>query len=382
MKTLFKLTLGLALTLFMAVAIASVTDASPLEATQVILSIGAVVWAVRIVLISTLNDPSRIQRAHGIMPLIAVEFWESVIASTLFKNYDWVTRAKNRTQYVLNNAVVHIPQAGSVIGSVRNRANYPVPVNRRVDFDITYPLDEISTDNTHIKDAEKIELSYAKILDVFGDHINVLSKNSAANALYRWMSAPGNQSALPAANIVRTTGAATATYLTGATGNRNKFMVADVASAKTILIKQCAQERNVGRRALIMTEDAYQQLKSDTVLTTLYNLPVVGAVFDNGDLTQIHGFDIIRTDAMIRFNNAGVPLAKDPLDPTVTNAATDNDVMLLVDFDKVHIAKGAIEMFANVKDANYQGDVYSALIRIGASRERNDNAGVVAIVQQ
>jgi hypothetical protein len=301
---------------------------------------------------------------------VQTEVWETAIAKNLFKAYEWINRAKNRSSFVIGNKVVHIPQAGSKPGARKNRENFPVPIVKRNDTDVTYTIDEISTEATHIPEADKVELSYNKISDVIDDHFGVLREESARDILDRWYPSL-------ASKMVRTTGTDTAVYLSGQTGNRNKFTVADVESAKTILITDT--KRETGPRALIMTEGAYNQLKSDPVVKDKDTMDSVGAVWKEGDLVKIHGFDIIRTDVTGRYDNSGTPVLKDY---TADNAATDNDVMLLVDFSFVHYALGTVTFFENLKDATMQGDIYSALVRVGGRKERADEVGVVAIIQE
>jgi hypothetical protein len=386
MKTIFKLSFALFSLLVVAVIVSNAYEVSILDVAQGYFIVGLVLFIIRMVVITT-TPGDYTKKPSGLAYGVALEFWESTIAEYLMREYPWIMRAKDKTQYV-NGSVVHIPQSGVLPGGVRNRKNYPAPVIKRTDSDILYTLDEVSTNPTHIKHAETVELSYDKVGSVLSDHIKQLNFLSAFNIIYRWLGKNNTMLDLNAANIVRTTGANIATHLTGATGNRKTFMVADVASAKTVLINQTKRELNPGRRALVLDENLYNQLKSDAVLDNNQKYDLVGAVFQNGDLVKIHGFDIIRTDVMPRFSNAGTPLAKDPLTDAddgvpyaASYAATDNACAMVVDFDFVHVSKGSIEMFETLKDAQMQGDMYSALIRIGGSRERLDQAGVVAIVQ-
>jgi hypothetical protein len=180
--------------------------------------------------------------------------------------------------------------------------------------------------------------------------------------------------------MVRTTGADTAVYLSGQTGTRNKFMVADIEAAKTILVADTKREN--GPRALIMSEGAYNQLKADPVVKDKDTMESVGAVWKDGDLVKIHGFDIYRTDVTGRYDNTATPVLKDYTEGPDGYAATDNDVMLLVDFNHVHYAKGSVKFFENLDDAVMQGDIYSAKVRVGGRKERNDQIGVVAIIQE
>lgn len=313
------------------------------------------------------------RNVHLIMA-VQTEVWENMIAENLFKDYQWVKRAKDRSSFVLNNVVVHIPQAGAKPSASKNREVYPLPIVKRNDTDVTYPIDEISTEATYIPDADKIELSYDKISSVVKDHFGVLSETTARDILDRWYPSA-------AANIVRTTGTDTAVYLTGQTGNRNKYLVADVETAKTAL--NLATKRESGNRILIMTEGAYNQLKSDSVVLNKDTMDSVGAVWSNGDLVKIHGFDIVRTDVTGRYDNTATPVKRTFQDMVDQDyAATDNDVMLLVDLNFVHFALGEIKFFENLNDAQYQGDIYSALVRVGGRLERNDQVGVIAIIQE
>lgn len=357
--------------MLLSVAVSSTYDVPVQDVSITIFAAATVLGVVRFIVM--LRNPNHV-KLKGLAFAVTIETWEDFIATNLFRTYEWLLRAKDRSSRVLGGSVVHIPQAGTVVGSQRNRAVYPVPLVKRSDNDITYVIDEISSDATHIKDAETVELSYDKINDVIGDHTNKLGQDCAKNALFRWFSG------IVAANIVRTTGTAVASYLTGSTGNRKKGMVADIKSGKTIMNNQTKRES--GKRIALMTEDFYNQVKSDPAIDNSQKHLNEGAVFKDGDLVRIAGYDIIRTDVVPRFTNATPPVAKDPLDPSVVNAASDNDACLLIDLDYVHIAKGDIKFFETIGDALLQGDAYSALVRLGAARERADQAGVVAIVQE
>lgn len=397
MKTLFKLLFAVFSFLFMAAVVSTVTDVAVGTVLVVQCTISITLLALRLAIGA--SNPDMLARPSGYAYGVALEFWESTIAEFLLREYNWITRAKDRTANVLNGSVVHIPQAGTLPGGRRNRKTYPAPIVRRTDTDITYVLDEISTNPSHIKHAEMVELTYDKVGSVLSDHIKQLNFLAAYNILYRWsgknpIAGGVTNLDLNAANIVRTSGTAVATHLSGATGNRQIMTVAAFNAGKTAIINQTKREINNGRRALIIDENMYNQLRADAALDTFDKRDLQGVQIQNGDMVRIGGFDIIRTDVLPRFNNAATPLAKDPLtDADVGNdgsllpyqntfAATDNASALMIDFDFVHFAKGSIEVFETLRDAANQGDIYSALLRTGASRERFDQAGVVAIVQQ
>jgi hypothetical protein len=380
-KTFFKLLFGLLTILVMASILPQYFAVTPY---QVLEGLAIVAFATGLIrFFYLLKNPEGLSRSQRNLAFgLAVEFWDTAIARTLYKSYDWLGRAKQRAGNVLNSTVVHIPQSGASPRVVRNRTIYPIQSVVRNDTDITYVIDELSSDTTRVHEAEKWELSYSKMPEVMMDHINEIMKKIAQNTLFRWAGKNSGMLNLVAANVLRTSGAAATTYLSGATGNRNKYLVADLAAAKAVIISQTKLVLNTGKRAFFMTEDAYTQLLTDTVFANNQQYDKIGAVFVNGDLVKLLGFDIIRTDVMPRFDNSGTPVAKDGLDTTVTNAATDNDVILAIDFDFVHLAKSDTKMFYRADDPDWQADIMNVLARMGASRERVDQAGVCAVVQQ
>jgi hypothetical protein len=298
------------------------------------------------------------------------EVWENFIAENLYKSYSWIKRSKDRSANVLSNAVVHIPQAGARPKTSKNRENFPIPIVRRNDDDITYPIDELSTESTHIPDADKVELSYDKISSVYMDHVNQLSEDSAKDILDRWYPSL-------ARCIKRTTGTAVASHLSGSTGNRKRLLAVDISTAKTQLIIDTRRE--TGDRSIILSEEMYNQLKADPTVTNKDTMDSVGAVWRNGDLVGLHGFDIIRTNVTGRYDNTATPVKRDY---TLAGAATDNDVVLLIDWQYAHHALGTPKFFEGKDDVHFQGDIYNALIRFGGRLERKNQEGVVAIVQE
>lgn len=300
---------------------------------------------------------------------VQVEIWENFIADNLFKEYPWLTRSKDRSEHVLNGKVVHIPQAGAKPKAAKNRNVYPVPLVQRNDDDVTYALNEFSTEATRISNAETVELSYDKMESVFGDHRGVLSEEIARDILAQWYPSQN-------ANILRSSGVNAAAYLAGQTGTRKLYTPADLAAAKTRMNNTTKKES--GSRVAIMTEDAYNQIKSDPDVTDKNKMDALGAVWRDGDLVRLHGFDIVRTDVVPRFDNSATPVIKDA---DAANAASDNDAILCYDSNYVHRSVGTIQFFETLKDALAQGDIYSALVRAGGRKERKDEAGSVTIVQ-
>ena len=91
------------------------------------------------------------------------EIWQDHIEGNLFKNNEFLLASTDAAQYVLQGKVVHIPQAGALPNIVKNRSSLPGTIVQRADTDITYSLDEYTSDPILIPYAETIELSYSKL---------------------------------------------------------------------------------------------------------------------------------------------------------------------------------------------------------------------------
>src|SRR5579859_3396187 len=132
---------------------------------------------------------------------IQVEIWERDIIGNLFKNNDFLLQAYNADQYVLQGKVVHIPQAGGLQNVVKNRNALPAAVTQRTDVDITYALDEYTSDPFLISNAETVELSYDKRMSLMTETIQALRQTVADTILINWAPSNGFQ-------LLRTSGGA------------------------------------------------------------------------------------------------------------------------------------------------------------------------------
>jgi hypothetical protein len=300
---------------------------------------------------------------------IANEIWVNYIIGNLFKDNSFLTKCHDESEYVLGGAVVHIPQAGAKPNVVKNRTVYPATMVRRTDTDITYAIDEYSTDPTHITDAEAKEISYDKINSVLGEHIAALTENYADDLLYKW--AP-----TLAAQMVRTTGSASSTALApGATGTRKKFVKADLQAARAVMNKNNIPLEE--RYALIPT-DMYMQLIEDADL--LVRDGASGGEIDlkNGIVMKLYGFNIMERSATTVYDNTGTPV---PKAPGAATATTDNLSILCWQKHAVAKALGSTKFFETIGNAENYGDVYSAAVRLGGRKRRTNGEGVVAIIQ-
>lgn len=294
---------------------------------------------------------------------VQVEIWAKFIMGAIFRNNAFLQYAFNADDNVLSGKVVHIPQAGGTAGVQKNRSSLPANVTKRTDTDITYALDEFTTDPRLIPYADTVELSYDKMNSVMTDDMNALRQTVAENMLINWA---------PATNIIRTTGGAIATHLTGTLGSRRKFISDDLMAAQLYLDNQDMPTE--GRYALISANMHNQLVKglSESEYRDYSRAldPATGVV------GQLWGFKILVRSRVLVYDNTPEVKAYGAV-----AADTDNDAVLCWHQDAVERAMGEIKVFNRDNDPQYYGDLMSFLMRMGGRIRREDEKGVVAIVQ-
>jgi hypothetical protein len=266
--------------------------------------------------------------------------------------------------------VVHIPQSGGATSVVKNRTSLPATVTKRADTDVTYALDEFTTDPRLIPNADTVELSYDKRDSVTGEDKKALSDTVAEEALYVW--AYG----LPAAAIINTSGTVTTPASSeGATGNRISATRTDLQTMRTLLVKQKKwSEGNM--RALIPSSMLAQMFPANDVVTATYASTLSEKERREGIVYKAYGWNILERGSVLRYSVDGVLRAQGAI-----GEAEDNEGALFWEKNSLERALGEIKMFQNQGDPTYFGDIYSFLVRFGGRRRRSDNKGVAVLMQ-
>ena len=97
--------------------------------------------------VAVLGASALVKVPQGALGMSVVpEIWTDFIVGNLFKNNEFLLQSVDESQYVLQGSVVHVPQAGAPSGVKRNRTQLPATITRRSDVDVTYALDEFTTD--------------------------------------------------------------------------------------------------------------------------------------------------------------------------------------------------------------------------------------------
>lgn len=301
----------------------------------------------------------------GALPMaVQKEIWLNSIVDGLFADNSFLSKAFNADDFVTQGKTVHIPNAGSPSNVVKNRTSFPATIKHRNDADLTFELDEFTTDPIRLPNADKYELSYNKRESVLGQDKRKLMDEVAKAFIYYW--SPSSS------YVIRTTGPAVAPHLPGQTNDRKQFVIDDVEALMAAFNDDDVPQEN---RYLMVDAQMYRQLinsMSDADARAFHAL----ADLKNGVVGKLMSFEV-----MMRSRVGKYTAALTPKEWTSANAATDQAAGLAWHIDSVCRALGEVEMFDDEGNPTMYADVYSFLVRAGGRPMRNDVKGLRAIVQ-
>lgn len=295
---------------------------------------------------------------------IQKELWMGTIVEGLFASNSFMSKAFNADEYVLQGKTAHIPNAGAASGVEKNRKTKPASVKTRTDTDITFTLDEYTTNPVHISNADQSELSYNKRESVLRNDKLKLMDAVALDFIYNW--SPDS------ARCVVTTGAEVDAYTPDATGKRNGLCKADVLALMTKFNEEDIPQEG---RYLLLDAQMYSQLL-DSLTANENTAFLASADAQNGVLGKLFSFNVMMRSKVGVYTNAKAKKAW-----SETGAATDLAAGLAWHDQSVCRALGEVNAFENEGDPTWYGDIYSFLVRAGGRIMRSDSKGVMAIIQ-
>ena len=318
---------------------------------------------------------------------VTPEIWTNYIVENIFKNNEFILHSIDESQYVLQGDVVHVPQAGSPSGVKRNRTSLPATVTRRSDIDVTYALDEFTTDPRFIPEADKMELSYDKVASCMSEDMSYLQQVIGDTMLWNWRPK----------YYIKASKTKSADYLVHGTGVRTGLCVDDFSKAKTVFDRWRVPHDG---RCVILSTDMYKQICDDVRNSTNENL---SAIYDhaNGRLVKLEGFTIYERATVLLASNSTLSSVagtqyfqftstdlnytpeeyEDILGGDKTVDTTACEIGLFWHPNFVRRALGATKMFNNDNDPTYYGDIYSFLQKGGGRMSRGDGRGVLGVIQ-
>lgn len=313
----------------------------------------------------------------GTLAAIQVEIWQNHVEQEIFKNNDFLRASHNADENVINSKVVHIPQSGGSGSVSKNRTFLPATVRKRTDTDVVYPLDEFTTDPVLIPHADTKELSYDKRQSVLSEDMDKLRQLIADWTLYGWTNTPATAgygaAAIPAGQIINTTGSARVGVAPSATGNRLAYTRNDLQRMQTKFMQE--NRWFDGRMYALLSPTALAEMfPADNIVTATYMQNVTEEERRKGIIYKANGWNIMSRSSILVVKADGSVAA-----PGEAGVATDDEASAFWYQDAVEFAFGGVEAFERLKDPTFYGDIYSFLARTGSRARRSDFKGIALL---
>jgi N4-gp56 family major capsid protein len=260
---------------------------------------------------------------------------------------------------------VQIPQSGTAPTVVVNPASFPLAIGQRTDDTKEYDVEVFATLPIHIEDANEMVLNYSKRQDVVEDHAATLNTSIADYIATAW-------TPTVAGNISRTSGANRAATAAGTTGFRKAVTLDDLIALQEKFDRMDVP--SMGRFLLVSAGMYADLLKINQFISFDYGnkKPLV-----DGAVGDILGMQVFKRSRTALFDASGVKNAYG--DATL---ATDCESILAWHSSFVRRAEGNIKMYSDIDNPAYLGSIYNAMVRSGGTAGRNDQKGVLSLVQE
>ena len=290
------------------------------------------------------------------------EVWLNDIVENFYPDNSFAAKSVDDSTFVKNHTV-HVPNAGKPSNVQTNRTQKPASVNQRTDNELTYDIDELTTDPIYIPNIDTVELSYDKRNSVLSNDRSQLQEAAHVNLLKRW------GDGVKTDHIVLTTGTTQRDAHTSstATGKRKAICKADVLALMTAFDKDNVPATG---RYLLLDAHMYADLLADLSESDKWMFQNSANV-QKGILGNLYGFDIMKRSRVLRLNSS-----KKVLDWGVEGAATEMAAALAWHEKSVSRAMGEVKMFDSIDNPLYYGDIYSFLMRTGGAARRYDGKGL------
>lgn len=292
------------------------------------------------------------------------QIWIADIEENLYENNEFLTKCVSHDEYV-DNRTVTVPQAGSNPNVEKNRLIVPAPISKREDTDLSYLIDEYTTDPVILKDFEAIQISYNKRQSILRQHYDTITQRAGFELLVKWAATNANA-------IFRTSGSNSATALApGATGQRKAVVGADLIKLAQKLDSDLVPSNN---RVLIMSVGMYYQLFGDSDFKSSF---IMGQpTLPNGKIKNAYGFDIYVKPTIAVYDNAAALKAYG-----AATATTDHLSCLAYHPSYVAKAMGDTTIYFEADKPAYYGSLFSAALIMGGTKLRSTQVGVAQLVQ-
>ncbi len=295
------------------------------------------------------------------------EIWLNAIVENLYPDNSFAVKSVDDSAFVTNRKV-HIPNAGAPSNVVTNRKDKPAQVSQRTDNELTYEMDELTTDPIYIPNIDTVELSYDKRSSIIANDRAQLQEAAHINIMERW------GGGVDVNHVLLTTGAATRDAHTSnaATGQRKAMSKADVLKLMTAMDADNIPEAG---RYLLLDAYMYADLLNDLSESDKWMFQNSANV-QTGVLGNLYGFNIMKRSSVLR-----VSADKSLLKWSEEGAADETAAALAWQEGCLSRALGEVNMFDDTDSPTYYGDIYSFLVRTGGGIRRYDKKGVFLLAE-
>ncbi|MBR1467477.1 MAG: BACON domain-containing protein [Bacteroidaceae bacterium] len=291
------------------------------------------------------------------------QVWLNTIVENFFTDDSFATKSIDDSVFV-DHKSVHIPNAGAPSGVVTNRSQKPASVNQRADNDLSYDMDELTTNPIYIPNIDMVELSYDKRQSIIQNDRMELQKQAHQNLLYRWF---------VAGQVIETAGDAVDAHTSSTASGKRKALTKDTILQLMTRFNQ--DDVPATGRYILLDAVMYAQLLKDLTEKELSAF-LASADAQKGILGNLYGFDIMQRSKVLRLT-ADMCLLK----WEENGAAGELAAGLAWQEQCVSRAVGEMKMFDKMDDPTYYGDIYSFLMRVGGSHRRYDKKGICVIAE-
>ncbi|RKE02311.1 hypothetical protein [Marinifilum flexuosum] len=294
----------------------------------------------------------------------------------IFPNNSFYKKSVGESGVADNVTSVERPVQGS-IGKAKKGTpkTLPLPVKTALDSSDSYAVDLVYADPLLINNPTDFALNYNKRTTKQAQQASVIETKCADIAVVGW--AP-----TVAAQIIKSTGAGRASNVVGLTGNRKAITKDDMLKVKNLLMRMNVDGQG-GEMCMLATPDAYTDLlKIDEFVD--YEKTGNTSKLAEGIIGRVLGINIYYRSTEeghtgLLYTNAGTPVKKST---EAVIATTDRPGNLFWNSNMVCRAEGKLTTIVNEKAPGYMGGtIIEAQVRFGASTAREDQKGVIALIE-
>lgn len=312
---------------------------------------------------------------------VIAEAYLNELQLALFPDNQFYKLSKMDGEDAIKTTTVHIPQQGDLPGVVLgDNIQLPLPLTRPEDSKKTYEIETFRTTPTLVENINQQITTYDKAAELAKSHASVLNTEIANYMADQWCPASVDSTIQ---DIYLTTGSARPSNgAIGLTNTRKAVSLEDFANVAQEFDRQdipADEQRYVLVPATHMRDI---RLLSEFVSYT-DNKNHFSEFLNKGIVGEIYGFKILTRSKSIVYNVGTITdvssVTKKAFKATVDAADSETSIFWHSDF--VRHAESDAELFTDIKNPVYQGDIMSTIVRAGGTISRTDKKGLVVLVE-